>query len=138
MIAIKRLGIILALALTAAVVPAAPSSASVESASVNEATANAALACVLYAYTPYRTSNWIEADGGRSGCTNVVNLHVRIRQDISWWPDQTLAEVYVTTTNYNAHLSFPCLGFGTNRKVFTEAIVGSQKVQSSRVTLPCT
>jgi hypothetical protein len=93
--------------------------------------------CVLYANTPYRTANYIEATAGRSGCGNQVNLHIRIRQDISFWPDSTLAEQFVTVVNYDGFLSFPCFGFGSTRKVFSEAIVGSQKVQSSRVTIPC-
>jgi len=101
------------------------------------ATATTAEACHLYANTPYRTSNWIEATAGRAGCTNQVNLHIRIRQDISFWPDRTLAEWLGTVVNHDGFLSFPCLGVGSTRKVFSEAIVGSQKVQSGRVTLPC-
>lgn len=96
-----------------------------------------AAACIIYANTPYRSSNWIEATGGRSGCSNTVQIHVRIRQDRSLSPDQTLAEQFVTAANHEAFLSFPCLGLGSTRKVFTETIVGSQKVQSARVTLPC-
>lgn len=95
------------------------------------------LSCTLYANTPYRTTNYIEATAGRSGCSNQVNLHIRIRQDLSFRPDRTLAEQFVTVVNYNGFLSFPCLGWGSTRKVFSEAIVGSQKVQSARVTIPC-
>lgn len=119
------IGSAIVLALSILVAPAAtPAAATTQS-------------CILYANTPYRTTNYIEATAGRSGCGNQVNLHIRIRQDIPFWPDRTLAEQFVTVVNYDGFLSFPCLGWGSTRKVFSEAIVGSQKVQSGRVTIPC-
>ena len=94
-------------------------------------------ACGLYANTPYRTSNWIEADGGRNGCVDVVNIHVRIRHQKRFQPDETIAEHFVTAANHDAHLSFPCFGISERWKVFTETIVGAQKPKSPVVELPC-
>jgi hypothetical protein len=123
---IRALGIVALLSLTALVTPAAPAAADVS-----------AQACVLYANAPYRSGNYIEATGGRSGCSNVVNIHVRIRHAKRFAPDETLAEQFVTAANYDSFLSFPCYGVGQVWEVFTEVIVGSQKVKSARVNLPC-
>jgi len=115
----------LLLALSILVVPAAvPAAATTQS-------------CILYANTPYRTTNYIEATLGRTGCSNTVTLHIRIRWAKRFRPDETLSEQIRTVVDHDGFLSFPCLGWGSTKTVFAESIVGSQKVQSSRVDIPC-
>jgi len=74
---------------------------------------------------------------GHRECTTSTpaTITVRLRKDIRWWPDKTLASITVTGSTIHQSVAYRCTGRGS-QTVFTEIIVktgsGTQKAQSAR------
>src|SRR5215207_1227418 len=59
--------------------------------------------CDVYAGTPgvNQADHIINGQGSRGpACTSGVEIRVRLRKDISWWPDKTLVDVRRYGTNF--------------------------------------
>lgn len=99
---------------------------------------SAALAgCTLYAAQPYWSSGYLFGGGSWSGCPANASITVVLRQDISWWPDRTLASGSKSGSSGWIDLSYPCGTDFDPIKVFVETRYGSKKVPSARSIVPC-
>ncbi len=98
--------------------------------------ASAAPACRLYAEQPTYNGS-INGTGSWSNCPANATVTVVLRNDRSWWPDQTLASRSGTGSFGSRTTVYACGNHFDPIKVFVEVRYGSQKVQSPRSILPC-
>jgi hypothetical protein len=99
-----------------------------------------ASSCQLYALTPFEDSGTLVGVGGRSGCVSTYrDVTVRIREDISFWPDRTVAEKTVQNAlNVEITVAWEDCPFGDGGDFFVETLNGTGgKVQSQRFDFTC-
>lgn len=95
--------------------------------------------CHLFAETPVLSTGYVYGVGGRAGCVSTYRtVTVRIRKDIAFWPDKTLAEVTEPNVlNIRLAAIWDCYT-GESATVFTETLNNTGgKVQSSRTWIYC-
>lgn len=95
--------------------------------------------CALWAETPVLGAGVVTGTGFRDGCVqNRQWITVRIRKDVSFWPDETLAERTVTNrVNTSVTAVWDCKG-NEGGVIFTEILTNAGgKAQSPRRGVTC-
>jgi hypothetical protein len=94
--------------------------------------------CAIWADAPFQGGVGIIGTAHREGCAQKRTITVRIRKDISFWPDETVAErTWTNVVNGNFSVGWNC-SHGDGGVLFTEILTSAGgKAQSIRRGLPC-
>ncbi len=100
------------------------------------AAATAATTCALYAGQPVYNGS-INGGGSWAGCPPDAKITVVLREDVRFWPDNTLRSATAHGSQGSKLLVYACGNRFDPIKVFIEVRFGSRHVQSPRSILPC-
>jgi hypothetical protein len=92
-------------------------------------------ACVLNASGVSVKNNLLTGTGGRSGCSNTATLKISLYEEIPWWPDDMLASITKSGTNFSETISASCTTLPGN--YYVEVTSSTGNVKEGRHSDPC-